>query len=249
MIRRLSALFAVVACLLAFVGTHSDAFWQSRAQVSVGGAAVLAVQQQDVGAAANPSGTSANYTNLTISGGLSNSALVVTIVNGDNGAGVSGLSAVWDSGGTNQSMTQVATLTSVNFQSWIFGLLAPTAGNKTLALSWTGSAQLLICAASLKNVKQTSVVTAFVNAATNAANASTATNTVTSQTNDLVVSVWDTAAGFSGTFSGSQICVGNIGNVLTIGASSDSGAASVSPTATMLGANNYSALSIDVVHN
>lgn len=214
------------------------------------GATVAAVQAVDLGTAQTcAAGTSCNYTNLTITAALPNSALAVFVVNTDGGAGISGLSATWDSGGTNQGMTSVGTLLSGSFQSFAFGRLSPTAGNKTLALSWTGSATINVCAVSLKNVTQTSVAAAFTNATANLLNGTTVTNTVTSQVNDLVISGWNSTSFFS-SFSGTQICLTGGGNVFVMSSSYDTGAASVAAQVTISGgANNIGALSLDVVHN
>lgn len=76
--------------------------------------------------------------------------------------------AVWDSGGTNQSMaiiTQKAT--STNAQTTIvFGVVAPTSGTHTLLVSWTGSQELIMNAFAVVGADQTGGSTTFANATT-----------------------------------------------------------------------------------
>jgi hypothetical protein len=57
------------------------------------------------------------------------------------GAVVSGVTANWDSAGTNQAMTQVGNEPESDnlATTYIFGLIAPTSGAKLLKVSWTTS--------------------------------------------------------------------------------------------------------------
>lgn len=76
--------------------------------------------------------------------------------------------AVWDSGGTNQSMaiiTQKATSTNAQ-TTVVFGLVAPTSGTKTLLVSWTGSQELIMQAFAVVGANQTGGATTFANATT-----------------------------------------------------------------------------------
>lgn len=193
------------------------------------------------------SGTTLNFTNQSITAGLNDPALVVFVTQSTN-VNVSGMTAVWDSGGTNQSMTQVSTLATANGQVWIFARLAPTSGNSlTLALSWTGTGQVFVSSFSLKNVLQTSVATAFLHA-TNGSGGTTPSIAVTSQANDLVASVWASLGTFSGTFSGTPVYSNNAGITWDGAASYDTGTASVTATAGAT-STNWLGASIDVVHD
>lgn len=102
--------------------------------------------------------TTLNYVGITVAAG-SHLALVLTINFGSST--VSGVTAVWDSGGSNQAMTQIVIRQSAQASSVIFGLRNPTAGNKTLLISWTGSSELYVAAVSFAGVNQTSDGAAF----------------------------------------------------------------------------------------
>src|SRR5260221_7801876 len=84
---------------------------------------------------------------VTVGSGA-NRALVVLLRFGSNSNVIpSGLTVTWDSGGTNQALTQIPNTSAgqndnggTNQTSCVaFGLVAPTPGNKTLLVSWTGS--------------------------------------------------------------------------------------------------------------
>lgn len=222
--------------------------FQSRAALdaSSGGGAVVTVDQVASAAVQSGSGTSLNFNNQTITGALSNSALVVFITQTTT-TNLTGMTVTWDSGGTNQSMTQVSTFVGVNGQVWIFARLAPTSGNKTLALSWTGTGQVFVSSFSLSGVNQTNIATAFANAAS-ATGATSPSIAVTSQANDLVASAWSSLGNFSGTFSGTGIYSNNGGAVWDSAASYDPGAGSVTATAAT-STNSWLGASIDIVHN
>lgn len=87
--------------------------------------------------------TSFNYTGITV--GASATALVFVVTIGDDvSAAPTNISVVWDSGGTNQTMTLLTSKADPSAgangnQVFIYGLRNPTAGNKTLAVSWTTS--------------------------------------------------------------------------------------------------------------
>lgn len=139
-----------------------------------------------VGTATNfSSGTSTNYTGITIASG-SNSALVFTMGFEQN---VSGVSATWDSGGTNQVMTVVNSQQENTWPRWvyIFGLLAPTTGNKTLAISWTTSSVGRMNGVAFDGVLQTSTAAAFTNAANGNGNAANPSLVVTTSSGDATV--------------------------------------------------------------
>lgn len=128
------------------------------------------------------SSASYNYTNITVAAG-SNTALVFQITFTAN---VTGITCTWDSGGTNQSMT---VLNSQKEDTWsnyvyVFGLLAPTTGNKTLAVSWTTNSSITACAAAFDGVLQTSIAAAFTNAANNSANSANPSLSITTASGD-----------------------------------------------------------------
>lgn len=140
-----------------------------------------------------------NLTTLTVGSGT-NRALVAGIIISSTSAPTS-VTAVWDSGGTNQSMTQIGTGTSTTTSTmqyiFLFGLLAPTSGNKTLAFSWTNAASNggYASAISFTGVNQTSVAAAFINFNTNNLSANPSTITITTTSGNATVE-------FGGDFSG-----------------------------------------------
>jgi hypothetical protein len=120
--------------------------------------------------------TSLTDTSMTV-GSLSNGVLVVFLEFNPT-VSISGVTVNWDSTGTNQSMTQIGTVAASDATSnvFIFGLIAPTAGNKTLSVSWTGSSYYVGIEASYSGAKQTSIATTFTGVATNATTPTTTGN-------------------------------------------------------------------------
>ncbi len=166
--------------------------------------------------------TSFDYTGMTVASG-SNSALVVVIC---FGSVVSAVSATWDNGGTNQAMTQVILSTDGSAHSAaIFGLVAPTAGNKTLHIAWTGSSEIFVDAVAYDSVDQTGSTTTFYGSVKSVS--VVATVTVSSTTGDFVVACQCSGAG-QGTATGTLLFDDHVsGSVINAMAEYDAGAASV----------------------
>lgn len=169
------------------------------------------------------SSTSVNYTGLTVGSG-SNRALVVSLEFDTNGT-VSGISATWDNGGTNQSMTQLAFIDNGGTRpSALFGLVNPTSGNKTLHVSWTTATPVFVVGMSFAGVVQTSAATAFPHQATNT---NVATVSVTSATGNMVMGSAATGGSLAG-ITGTTIYSDNTsGSIINAFANYDNGAASV----------------------
>src|SRR5882672_10327466 len=94
----------------------------------------------------NSVATISNNTSITVGSG-SNRALFVVLC--FNTATPTGITVTWDSGGTNQVMTQVPNSTAQNTThsfSTIFWLPNPISGQKNLAVNWTTSAWGSVCA-------------------------------------------------------------------------------------------------------
>lgn len=194
-------------------------------------------------------GTSINYTGLTVGAGLSNGALVFGICFDDNR--VTGISATWDNGGTNQAMTSVvtkATASGLNGLVALFALVNPTAGNKTLHVAWTQSSQSSCAAASFTGVDQTGGTTSFAHQNSATGNTNTPTVAVTSATNNMVFAVHSSAA--AGTFSAvnnTQIFRDNALTNTSNGMNRAAGAASVSMTATDTASGQWASAGFDLV--
>lgn len=172
------ALLALLACSIAVA--HTDGIYNPSAN-NIGGfegidsntASGVVVTPVALDAGGTPlqftgvtGATGTTYTGETIGAALSHSALVCAFQI-DNTADVTP-TLVWDSGGTNQSMTQITLLanaTSTGEVIYLYGLVAPTAGNKTLKVTWVtgGSLSGYVNCISWKNVNQTGGVTTFNN--------------------------------------------------------------------------------------
>lgn len=183
------------------------------------------------------SGTTGSSTFLTIGAGA-NRALVVYITLLASGAASTGVTAVWDSGGTNQSMTLIDSFSNPSdFGAspqtvLMFGLVAPTSGNKTLAISWTNSANYSIGSASFTGASQVGGTTTFANAvhAQNVTGSSTtATSTITSTATSIVTAQFLTQIA-ADSVSDTQLWL-NSNPAFNTSANYKTGAASVSLTA------------------
>ncbi len=102
--------------------------------------AVALSAQDTVGAHTASPASPVNYTGFTV--GVGDTDLVIWVSFGNNGSGQPATVTVhWDSAGTNQLMTSVATpLTSIDTVCTVsmFYLASPASGNKTAQVSWTG---------------------------------------------------------------------------------------------------------------
>src|SRR6266853_1154650 len=100
-----------------------------------------------------------------------------------------GVAATWDSGGTNQVMTQVAHASATGLDAYIFGLLAPTTGSHTLSVTWTNNANFGIGVVGLTGATQASLATAFINASTNTGTGTTASVAIPTSANSGVIGI------------------------------------------------------------
>jgi hypothetical protein len=91
------------------------------------------------------------------------------------------LALVWDSGGTNQAMTLIGnvSITAGTGNVWLYGLVNPTPGLKTLTATWaTTSNTSLLDAISFTGTVNSSVAAAFANFASATPTGTTGTLTV-----------------------------------------------------------------------
>jgi hypothetical protein len=155
----------------------------------------MAVAVDAVGTTANTPIPPFDYTGLTIGAGLSNSALVVCVMldaAATNYASATN-TATWDNGGTNQAMTRIGIIGDPANGAFIeyWGLLSPTAGNKTLHYTSSSASitQTVINAISLTGVVQTNIATAMPTAhfsSVSLNNTSAPTFAVTSASGNMV---------------------------------------------------------------
>jgi|SRR5215475_4275457 len=132
--------------------------------------------------------TTFDYSNLTISAGLTNSALIAHICFYE--APTTGVTVVWDPTGANQSLTQLGSVSAGGSfgQVELWGLVNPVAGNKVIRVTWTSAAtRVFVCGTSWSGVNQTGGATSFPNATTNTGSGTTTSVTVTSGVGHAVV--------------------------------------------------------------
>jgi hypothetical protein len=103
-------------------------------------------------------GTSFNYTGLTISAGLTNSAATFVVVLGGT-VTPTGPAATWN--GVSCTLLGSQTITAFTCLVALFGLKSPSSGAQTLAVTWTNLADILAAGVSFSGVDQT---TPFQNA-------------------------------------------------------------------------------------
>ncbi len=98
----------------------------------------------------------------------------------------------WDSAGTNQSMTAIASIArSTSTKTWLFCLVAPTSGAKTLNVASLGTAaDVIVAYISFTGADQTGGTTTFKNAISSTATETTNTKTVTTVSGDGVVGMF-----------------------------------------------------------
>lgn len=121
-----------------------------------------------------------DFNNLTVGAGA-NRALVVQI--SFSHTIVSAVSVTWDQGGTNQACALIVTVNGQDLLSGrvdLWGLVAPTSGNKTLRVSWTTATDIVVDAASWTGVDQTGGATSFPNSTSTTGNLTNASLAITS---------------------------------------------------------------------
>jgi hypothetical protein len=103
-------------------------------------------------------------------------------------------SVTWDSGGTNQACTQVATRacsTATNGTVWIYAVVNPTSGTKTLSVAFTGTVGISAEMQSYTGSVTTSVAAACTNALTGQGTSATASTAAQSGVSgDMYVSAY-----------------------------------------------------------
>lgn len=149
----------------------------------------MAVALNSQSSAATNSGTgqtAADHANLTVGAALSNSAIGVIAI--FDTLTVSNAAFHWDSAGTNQLLTNLGSKAAASGAGVIVlaGGVAPTAGNKNLHATWTGSAEITLFILCFTGVDQTGGATSFPNFLGAAATSAAPTVTITSASGDAV---------------------------------------------------------------
>jgi len=148
----------------------------------------------DAKATADSTGTSVttiSNANLTVGAGSNRGLIAVVSWNGT--VTLSAPVAHWDTAGTNQLMTQIgSTITNAAIDQHLalFGLVAPTSGNKNLTVSWTGASGVYLSAIAFTGVDQTSAAVAFPHFNNAVGTTSPASVAITSATGNETVAVF-----------------------------------------------------------
>lgn len=110
--------------------------------------------------AENDTATTIDNTSLTIAAG-SNIVLIAQIAWSLHT--VSGVTVAWDPTGANQALTLIGAVnnTTTNGRVALYGLVAPTTGNKTLRASFTGTSNICLNGIAFNGADQTGGATTF----------------------------------------------------------------------------------------
>lgn len=188
--------------------------------------------------------TTKDLTTLTVGSG-SNRALVVQLVWSGS---VTAVSVTWDQGGTNQACAAITGATATNtgmVQLW--GLVAPTSGNKTLRVSWTTSRDVVVQAVSWTDVDQTGGTTTFAHGTGATGTGTTSTATVTSAANNAVMAVFSNNTDLIDAVNNTQTFIENTPANVGGAGNRAAGAASVAMTATNHVSSTWAAAGCDIV--
>ena len=187
--------------------------------------------------------TSINHANLTIGSGT-NRALVAQICwSGTVGSPV----LKWDNTGTPQTMTAITNASAFNGTvagSQLFGLVAPTSGNKTLNAAWTTARDVCLNGVSWTGVDQTGGNTTFPNGAGATGSSTTASVTVTSATGNAVMAAHTVTSTMSAV-NNTQTFRDQAPTNISAGGNRAAGGASVSMTATV-GSSTWASAGTDI---
>jgi hypothetical protein len=108
--------------------------------------------------------TTSSNTKQTVGSG-SNRALVVVVCL--DGTSISATGVHWDSTGTNQAATLITSIVNGAIRIELWGLVAPTSGNKTLKVDLSAAAtDFWVSSVAFTGVDQTGGVTSFAHANT-----------------------------------------------------------------------------------
>jgi hypothetical protein len=191
--------------------------------------------------------TSAAFTGLTVAAGTNTVMVVVLIFLSNPGSGVLN-SIVWDAAGANQTLTLIgktqATPAGWNEWHFLYGLVAPATGNKTLSVAWTSSVAVRMNAIALDGADQTGGTTTFAHY-TQGQGTSPATIAVTSAVGNLVVAGASVDGANLSAPTGTSI-FNQGGGGWSAGMNRDAGAASVSIGWSASG-NDIMIIGVDVV--
>jgi hypothetical protein len=185
-----------------------------------------------------------NYTGLTVGSALTNSALVAML--SFDTKTVSALTVKW--GSQTMSAIPSATATASGTFGFIifYGLIAPTSGLQTLAITWTGGAQCVCEAVSWTGVNQTGGATSFPHGNSAIATSTAPAVTITSTTGNAVMAAFvDQTQAFTSTNNTNLYLETTTANINAAGLRA-AGAASVSCTSNTITSESWAAAGTDI---
>jgi hypothetical protein len=177
------------------------------------------------------SATSMAYTGITVGSGT-NRALVFAIYFDAN---VSSVSAVWDSVGANQTMELIGSKkeNTWNRYLYLFGLVAPASGNKTLSVSWTTTSTARGGAASFTGVNQSGGTASFADFTGADGSSATPAVSIPSASTDLAIAAHGSSDGAASARSHTSVFEGYSGDPPCMMQYADPGSATVDFTWTI----------------
>lgn len=184
---------------------------------------------------------------LTV-GALANRALI-GIVSLDNVATPTLSSWVWDSAGTPQNLTLINTSSHTpSAYAWMYGLVAPTSGNKTMKITFTGNVtEIQLGATASSGVDQTGGTTTFPHSISNSGTSTApTTGPITSAVGNLTIGAVSCGASISAPTQ-TLIWTDNGGTNNNIAATRAAGAATVTHAWTQGSSQIWATVGTDIL--
>jgi len=189
-------------------------------------------------------------TNLTVASGAT--SLLVWLCLGSYSVATlpTSITVQWDSTGSPQTMTSlgnvVNTGTGYFFQVYLFGLLAPTVGNKTLAATWTTSCLVAMDAIAFNGTATDTLAHCFPNFTSSTGNSASATVTGTSAVGNINVAGQGSNNAVTSLSATGSTSVFLDGNNFGTGGARATGASTVAWTGATAGTNQWAICCVDV---
>lgn len=194
----------------------------------------------------NTSVSTGDTTNFTVASGEAVVGLLMV-----RNSGVTGMTAVWDPAGSNESLTQVTSIVvNSGLMLFAFAKLNPTAGaSKFIRFSWTGAGAYGANGLALAGMDTGSVGTTFVVATATSGNSGTSSITITSATDDLTLDfvAVDSAASVFSVPTQTQRVLNNAMTSQAFAASTAVGAASNTHQWTVSAAGPWGAIGLNII--
>lgn len=194
-----------------------------------------------------PNSTNVNFVNHTVGAALSSGALIGMIHL--SSATLTGMTCQWDATGTPQTMAQLIYQTSGSGSVAIFGLVAPTAGNKTMRFSFTGGggSDVGIFACSFTGVNQSGGASSFTTVGASGSS-TTPTLTIASATANRIFTGASALTLFNTPGGGlTQRYNDTVLTNINYQGADEAGAASLTPTQPLAGTSAWAMAAVNVI--